>query len=60
LVEDDEQLLGSVYGLSKKLETVPFSVVVRKSTGFEVIPINLQNSSDKMLIDTLNKILRPF
>jgi len=36
LVEDDEQLLGSVYGLSKKLETVPFSVVVRKSTGFEV------------------------
>jgi hypothetical protein len=51
LVEDDEQLLGSVFGLSKKLGKVPFSAVVRKSTGFEVIPINLQNLSDKMLIN---------
>jgi hypothetical protein len=49
-----EQLLRSVFGLSAKLGKVPFSTIVKKSTGFDVIPINLQNSSDRMLINTLN------
>jgi hypothetical protein len=60
LPEEKEQLLDLVFGLSKKLGKVPFSTIVKKSTGFDVIPINLQDSSDKMLIDSLNKILRLF
>ena len=60
MAEEKEQLLDSVFGLSKKLGKVPFSTVVKKSTGFDVIPINLQDSSDKMLIDTLNKIFKDF
>ena len=60
MAEEKEQLLDSVFGLSKKLGKVSFSTVVKKSTGFDVIPINLQDSSDKMLIDTLNKIFKDF
>ena len=60
MAEEKEQLLDSVFGFSKKLGKVPFSTVVKKSTGFDVIPINLQDSSDKMLIDTLNKIFKDF
>jgi hypothetical protein len=55
-----EQLLDSVFGLSKKLGKVPFSTIVKKSTGFDVIPVNLQDYSDKMLIDSLNKIFKDF
>jgi hypothetical protein len=55
-----EQLLDSVFGLSIKLGRVPFSTVVKRSTGFDVIPINLQNSCDRMLINTLNKIFKEF
>ena len=60
MVEEKEQLLDSVFGLSKKLGKIPFPTVVKKSTGFNVIPINIHNSSDKMLIDTLNKIFKDF
>jgi len=61
LVEDNEQqLLGSVFGLAKKLGKIPFSTVVKESTGFDVIPINLQDAPDKMLVDTLVKIFRVF
>jgi hypothetical protein len=60
LAEEKEQLLDAVFGLSKKLDKVPFSTVVKKTTGFDVIPINLQDSSDKILIDGLNRILRLF
>jgi hypothetical protein len=42
--------IDSVFGLSIKLGRVPFSTVVKRSTGFDVIPINLQNSSDRMLL----------
>ena len=44
-------------GLAKKLGKVPFSNVVKQSTGFDVIPINLQDAPDKVLVDTLDKIL---
>jgi len=61
LVEDNEQqLLGSVFGLAKKLGKVPFSTVVKESTGFDVIPINLQDAPDKVLVDTLDKIFKEF
>jgi hypothetical protein len=60
LPEENEQLLDSVFSLSKKLGKVPFSTVVKKSTGFDVIPINLQDSSDKMLRDSLNKTFKDF
>jgi hypothetical protein len=60
LAEDKEQLLDSVFGISKRLGKVPFSTIVKKSTGFDVIPINLQDSSDKMLINILNSIFKEF
>ena len=60
VIEGNEELLDSVFGLSKKLGKVPFSTVVKKSTGFDVIPINPEDSSDKMLIDSLNKIFKAF
>jgi hypothetical protein len=60
LAEEKERLLDSVFGLAKKLGKVPFSTVVKKSTGFDVIPVNLHDSSDKILIDSLNKIFKDF
>ena len=54
-----EGTIDLVFGLSKKLGKVPFPTVV-KSTGFDVIPIDLHHSSDKMLIDSLNKIFKDF
>lgn len=60
MAEEKEQLLDSVFGLSEKLDKVPFLTVVKKTIGFDVIPINLQDSSDKILIDGLNRILRLF
>jgi hypothetical protein len=54
--EEREHLLESVFGLSKQLGRVPFPTVVRKSTGFDVIPITLEDSSDKMLVNTLRSI----
>jgi hypothetical protein len=59
LTEEKERLLDSVFGLSKKLGKVHFSTGVR-STGFDVIPINLQDSSDKILIDGLIEYLKTF
>jgi hypothetical protein len=35
-------------------------MLVKQSTGFDLIPINCSNSSDKILIDTLDKILKKF
>jgi hypothetical protein len=60
LVEEKEGLLKSVFGLSKQLGRVIFPNVVKQSTGFDVIPINLRDSSDKDLIDKLNGILKRF
>jgi hypothetical protein len=60
LVEEKESLLKDVFGLSKQLGRVPFPIIVKQSTGFDVIPVNLQDSSDKMLIDNLKGIFRDF
>ena len=59
MVDRREGAIDSVFGLSKKLGKVHFSTGV-KSTGFDVIPINLQDSSDKILIDGLIEYLKTF
>ena len=53
LVEEKESLLKVVFGLSKQLGRIP-------STGFDVVPVNLQDSSDKVLIDNLKSIFKEF
>jgi len=49
-----------VFGLSKKLGKIPIPLVVKISTGFDVIPVDLNDKSDKDLIEALNKILKRF
>ncbi|MDQ6667275.1 MAG: hypothetical protein M3Y53_03495 [Thermoproteota archaeon] len=53
-----EETLYSAFGLSKELGRVDFSLVVKLSTGFDVIPINRANPSDNTVIDLLNGILK--
>lgn len=55
-----EELLHSAFGLSKELGRVDFPLVVKLSTGFDVIPINRTNPSDNTFIDLLNGILKKF
>jgi hypothetical protein len=54
------ELLQKVFGLSHGLGRVEFPLVVRLSTGYDVIPINISNELDKRFLDTLNSILRKF
>jgi hypothetical protein len=60
LGEIKENMLKRVFSLSKELGRVPFPIIVKQSTGFEVIPVNVQDASDKDLLDKLNGILRKF
>ena len=53
-------MLKDVFGLSKRLGRVPFSIIVKQSTGFHVTPVNLQDSADKDLMDKLNGTLKKF
>lgn len=55
-----EELLHSAFGLSEELGRVDFSLVVKLSTGFDVIPINPFNPADKAFIDIVNGILEKF
>lgn len=55
-----EEILHSAFGLSKELGRVDFSLVVKLSTGFDVIPINRANPSENTFIDLLNRILKKF
>jgi hypothetical protein len=55
-----EKLLQSVFGLSKELGRVDFPLIVKLSTGYDVIPINSSNESDKKFIDILSGILKNF
>jgi hypothetical protein len=52
--------LHTAFGLSKELGKVDFPLVVKLSTGFDVIPINLADPSDKAFIDILDGILKKF
>lgn len=60
MAEEHDRILKSVFGLSSKLGRIPFSIVVRQSTNYDVIAIDLQNSSDKILMQILNNILNKF
>lgn len=60
MVEEKASLLKDVFGLSKRLGRVPFPIIVKQSTGFDVISVNLQDSSDKVLIDNLKSIFKDF
>ena len=60
MVEEKESLLKVVFGLSKQLRRIPFPIIVKQSTGFDVVPVNLQDSSDKVLIDNLKSIFKEF
>lgn len=55
-----EELLKKVFGLSKELGKVDFPLIVKLSTGYDVIPVNSSNESDKKLIDILDSILKKF
>jgi hypothetical protein len=58
--ESKEKLLESVFGLSERLGKVPFSTAVKLSTGYDVFPINLEDPSDKTLINSLVGIFKAF
>ena len=60
MIEEKESLLKDIFGLSKQLGRVPFPIIVKQSTGFVVIPVNLQDSSDRVLIDNLKSIFKDF
>lgn len=60
MVARREEILHSAVGLSKELGRVDFPLVVKQSTGFDVIPINRANPSDNTFIDILNGILKKF
>lgn len=60
MVSGKEELLRRVFGLSKELGSVDFPLIVRFSTGYDVIPINPSNESDRKFIDVLNTILKKF
>jgi hypothetical protein len=55
-----ERLLQSVFGLSNELGKVDFPLVVKLSTGYDVIPISSSDEVDKKFIDILNGILKKF
>ena len=54
------ELLRRVFGLSTELGRVDFPLIVKQSTGYDVIPINVSNQSDRKFIDILNGILKKF
>jgi hypothetical protein len=60
LVEEKESLLNVEFGLSKQLRRVPFPIIVKQSTGFNVIPVNLQDPLDKVLKENLKCIFKGF
>jgi hypothetical protein len=60
LESEKEEILHRAFGLSKELGRVDFPLVVKLSTGFDVIPINPSNQSDKTFVDILDGILKKF
>jgi hypothetical protein len=52
--------LKAIFRLSKQVGHVPFSDVIRESTGFEVIPIDEENEEDKELLRHIRYALASF
>jgi hypothetical protein len=60
LIEEQESFLQSIFGLSEKIGKIPFSTIVKHSTGCNVIPIDLKDRHDMALINILENILKKF
>jgi hypothetical protein len=55
------ELLKKVFGLSKEIGKVTFPLIVKLSTGYEVIPFDTKNSAaDNELMEIMSKILKKF
>jgi hypothetical protein len=57
LASGKEELLQRVFHLSSELGKVEFPLIVKSSTGYDVIPVNPSNESDKKFVEILNNIL---
>src|SRR2546427_11883182 len=55
-----EKLVKEAFELPTKLGEIPFSVVVKVSSGYDVLPINMVNTEDKELIETIKKLLAEY
>jgi hypothetical protein len=59
-VSVDEDVLKGIFKLADQVGSVPFPNIVKASSGFEVLPVNLADKMDKELIDKLNQILKSY
>ncbi|OLC83877.1 MAG: hypothetical protein AUJ08_04695 [Thaumarchaeota archaeon 13_1_40CM_3_50_5] len=55
-----EKLVKEAFELPTKLGEIPFSVVVKVSSGYDVLPIDMANTEDKELIETIKKLLAEY
>lgn len=53
-------IIREIFGLTRTLGKKPFKDIVKESCGFEITPIVISESHDKMLIDTITKSLKNF
>lgn len=53
--ENTRYLLKEILTYPERLGSIDFSIVVKESTGFDVIPINLTNEFDKNLISNIRE-----
>lgn len=60
MVARKDELLKRVFGLSKELGRVEFPLIVKLSTGYDVIPIDTSSEHDKSFIEILSGILKKF
>lgn len=52
--------LQRVFHLSSELGKIEFPLIVKSSTGYDVIPINPSYESDRRFVEILNSILKKF
>jgi predicted CoA-binding protein len=51
-------LLQRILHLSSEPGRIEFPITVKSSTGYDVIPVNPSNESDKKFLEILNSILK--
>jgi hypothetical protein len=56
----DGIILKKIFNLSKELGKVSFQQIVYESTGFNIVPINTNDTNDKILVDILQNIIKSF
>ena len=59
-MSEKEDLIRSVFKLSKRIGKVSFTELVKLSTTFDVIPLNLKDPKDENLVKTLQSILKTY